>query len=143
MSINSKQIMEFINNSALGILILRLFIGVRLVYGVMDNVISWGKMLEFSKFLETNQFSLPIISAIVSVYVQLVFGLCVLFGFKTRLAALILILNFLIALFVHLKLGDSVERMTPALAMLFGCLTLLFTDAEKLSIDHYLSSFKK
>jgi len=45
-------------------------------------------------------------------------------------------INFLIALiFVHFRIPDSVEEMTPALAMFFGCLTLFFTGAGRWSID--------
>ena len=57
-------------------------------------------------------------------------------GYKTRLAAMVLAVNFIIAIvFVHLKSGDSVEGMTPALAMLFGNLTFIFTGAGQISID--------
>ena len=125
----------FSKQEHIGLFLLRLFIGTRIIYGVIDNVIIWDKMLEFSKFLEANHFALPVFFAIVSVYVQLLFGLCLLTGYKIRLASFILILNFLVAIAVHLKMGDSIEGMTPALAMLFGCITLLFTGAGKLSFE--------
>lgn len=127
-------------NPAIGILILRLFIGFRLLYGVLDNVISWEKMLEFSHFLENNGFIMPTISAVLSVYVQLLGGIMLIIGFKTRIAAFFLVLNFVVALvFFHLKISDSIEGMTPAMAMLFGSLTLLFTGADKFSLDERLS----
>jgi len=126
------------SNKQIGILILRLFVGLRLLYGVVDNIFSWEKMVEFSKFLEANDFPFPITSSLFSVYVQFLGGILILIGYKIRLASFVLIINFLIALlFVHLKASDSVEGMTPALAMLFGCLTFLFTGADKLSIDNY------
>lgn len=128
-----------VSNRHLGILLLRLFVSIRLLYGVVDNVISWERMIEFSDFLQSNGFPFPIVNAIISVYAQLLCAILILLGYKIRLASFILIINFLVALiFVHLKLGDSVEGMTGALAMLFGCLTFLFTGADKMSLDSYL-----
>ena len=126
-------------NQHIGILLLRIFVGLRLFYGVIDNVLSWEKMMEFADFLAANNFPFPIMSAIASVYIQLIGSLFLLIGFKIRLAAFLLVINFIIALlFVHFRINDSVEGMTPALAMLFGCLTLLFTGAQKISLDSYL-----
>ena len=123
-------------NPALGLLLLRSFIGTRLLYGVVDNIFSWEQMLEFSEFLSAHGFPFPLISAVVSVYIQFFGGLFILLGFKTRLAAVILVINFMVALLaVHIPINDTVEGMTPAIAMLFGCLTLFFTTAGKISID--------
>ncbi len=127
-------------NPALGIFLLRLFIGGRLFYGVIDNVVSWERMIEFSKFLEANHFPWPTLSAVGSVYVQLIGSILIIIGFKIRIASLVLVINFLIALIaVHIRSNDSIEGMTPALAMLFGCLTLLFTGPEKISLAHLLN----
>lgn len=131
-------------NKYVGIFLLRIFIGCRLIYGVIDNIFSWKRMIEFSKFLEANNFPFPIISAVTSVYVQFFGALFILLGFKTRFASFILTINFIIALFfVHVRANDTVEGMTPALAMLFGSLTLLFTGADKISFDNYLKSTKQ
>jgi putative oxidoreductase len=123
-------------NTSLGILLLRIFIGGRLLYGVVDNVFSWDRMNEFAGFLQSNDFPLPLASAIASVYLQFIGGIVILIGFKIRSASFLMIINFLVALiFVHLRINDTIEGMTPALAMLFGCLTFLFTGAGKISID--------
>lgn len=142
--LNQRHTSNFLEtNSGVGILLLRIFIGGRLLYGVIDNVISWERMLEFAAFLQANDFLVPVFSAVVSVYVQFLGALFILAGFRIRWASFILAVNFLIALIaVHLRAGDTVEGMTPALAMLFGCLTLLFTGAEQISLDHYLRSEK-
>ncbi|MEX0287995.1 MAG: DoxX family protein [Flavobacteriaceae bacterium] len=122
-----------------GIFLLRLFIGGRLLYGVIDNVLSWDRMIEFADFLGSNAFPYPLISAITSVYVQFLGAILILIGFKLRIAAMLLIINFIVALTAfHLRVNDSIEAMTPALAMLFGCLTLLFIGAGKISIENYL-----
>ncbi|MEP2772498.1 MAG: DoxX family protein [Fulvivirga sp.] len=123
-------------NPDIGIFLLRLFIGLRLIYGVIDNIISWNHMVEFSKFLATHGFPMPLASAVVSVYVQFIGALLVLVGYKTRVAALVLVINFIVALFaVHIPINDTIEGMTPAMAMLFGCLTLFFTGPGKTSLD--------
>lgn len=142
--INTPKIEHWLaSNKHIGILILRIFIGGRLFYGTIDNVVSWERMLEFSDFLEANSFPLPLVSAVVSVYVQFLGSLLILFGFRLRIAALLLSINFMIALiFVHLPAHDSIEAMTPALAMFFGCLTLLFTGADKISLKNYFKQNK-
>lgn len=125
-------------NSAIGILLLRIFIGARLFYGVIDNVISWEHMKAFAQFLELNHFPFPTVNAIISVYVQFIGSILILVGIKTRIAAAILVINFIVALLgFHIPANDSIELMTPALAMLFGCLTLFFTGAKRYSLDNY------
>lgn len=120
-------------NEHIGLLLLRIFIGLRLMYGVIDNVISWDKMLEFSVFLNANGFPVPTISAVISVYAQLICGLFILIGFKIRPASLIMVVNFLIALLM-IHANDTVEGMTPALAMLFGSACLFFTGAGRIAV---------
>ncbi len=96
-------------------------------------------MTEFATFLNANQFPFPLLSAITSVYAQFLGAILILVGFKIRIASFFMAINFMVALvFVHIKAGDSIEGMTPALAMLFGCLTFLFTGADKVSVDRYL-----
>ena len=123
-------------NTSIGLLLLRIFIGSRLMYGVLDNLISWDHMQEFAGFLGKYKFPFPMVSAIVSVAVQMIAGFLILIGWQTKLSAAIIFINFLIAIFmVHLPNGDSVELMTPALALLFVSASLFFTGAGKYSID--------
>lgn len=97
-------------------------------------------MLEFSAFLGQHHFPWPTFSAVLSVYIQAICAILVLIGYQTRIAALLLGINFLVALFmVHIPAGDTVEGMTPALAMLFASLTLLFTGAKDISLDRRYS----
>ncbi|GJM31226.1 MAG: hypothetical protein DHS20C18_02270 [Saprospiraceae bacterium] len=117
-----------------GAIFIRLLIGFHLIYGVQDNVLSWERMIEFKDFLVSHQFPFPFVCAVVSVYMQLICGLLYIFGAFIRMAALVMITNFLIAiLMVHL--GDNYPNAFPALAMLFGSLFLLFNGAGKFSID--------
>jgi putative oxidoreductase len=122
------------SNKDVGILLLRLFVGLRLFYGVIDNVLGWDRMIEFSEFLQAQGFPFPVISAIVSVYAQLVCSILILAGYKIRLASLVMIINFVVAL-IMVHRNDTIEGMTPALAMLFGCMTFLFTGSGRFSFD--------
>lgn len=143
--VNAQIIEKFLeSNKYMGIFLLRIFIGSRLFYGVIDNILSWDKMIEFSDFLNANSFPIPILSAVISVYVQFIGSILILVGFKIRIASFILVINFLVAIiFFHFKINDTIEGMTPALAMLFGCLTFIFMGSEKISLDNYFASNRK
>lgn len=75
-------------------LLARLFVGIRLAYGVIDNVLSWEHMLAFREFLASFHFPMPLVCAVVSVYAQLIASLMILVGWKIRYAALLMIVNF-------------------------------------------------
>ena len=117
-----------------GLFLLRLFIGSRLIYGVIDNVVNWEDMLRFSIFLREYRFPLPLASAIVSVYAQLIAGILIILGWKIRYAAALMIINFLIALIVVHR-NDSVEAMTAAAAILFCNFLFLFQGPGRISLD--------
>ena len=124
----------FWKNKDVGILLLRLFIGIRLIYGVIDNVLHWERMIEFADFLQQFKFPFPLVSAIVSVYAQLIAGILILIGWKIRWAALVMVINFLVAIImVHRE--QTLEQMTPPLAILFSNLLFFFTGAGQYSLD--------
>ena len=124
----------FHRNQDWGILLLRVFVGLRLIYGVIDNVVSWEHMMKFSSFLHSFNFPVPLASAITSVYLQLLAGFMIVLGLYFRYAALAIIINFSVALLtVHWH--DSPEGMTPALAILFCCILFLFQGPGRISID--------
>ncbi len=117
----------------LSILLLRLFIGLRLIYGVIDNIFSWNHMVAFEDFLRANHFPFPIVSAVVSVYTQFICGVYIVLGYHIRIASLIMILNFLVAI-IMVHRNDTIEGMTPALAILFCCVTFLCYGPGKISL---------
>jgi len=115
-----------------GVLLLRLFVGVRLIYGVTDNIFSWQHMLQFRDFLQAFHFPFPLVCAVISVYAQLLAGIMIILGWKIRLAAFLMIINFSIAVLVHRN--DTFEQMTPALALLFCCVLFLFQGGGRYSL---------
>lgn len=119
-----------------GAIFIRLLVGLHLIYGVQDNVLSWDRMLEFRNFLEAHHFALPLFCAILSVYAQLICGVLFIIGAFARIAAGVMIINFLLAL-LSIHLGDSYPQAFPALAMLAGSLLLLFNGAGSWSADSY------
>ena len=107
-------------NKGFGIFLLRLFIGLRLIYGTIDNVFDWDRMLEFKSFLASQNLPLPLASAVISVYAQLVCGILFIIGWKIRWAGVIMMFNFMVASVIEMPNG--IEAMTPALAIFFSSL---------------------
>lgn len=92
-------------------------------------------MIEFRNFLGQHGFPLPLASAVISVYAQFFSGLMYVSGFQIRLAAALMIVNFLVAL-VMVHLHGSFEGMTPPLAMLLSSILLLFYGVGKFALQH-------
>ena len=123
-------------NKDAGVLLLRLFVGFRLIYGVQAAVFSWDTMLKVGNFFERFHFPFPVVCAAVSVYAQFASGILLLWGWNTRLAALLMVINFTVAWIMVDRFG-SVEDMTPALAILFCSIVFLFQGAGKISLDNF------
>lgn len=121
-------------NKDIGILLFRFFIGLRLLYGVLDNIFSQARMQEFATFLKIHHFPYPAIAAQVSVYAQALAGVLIIVGLKIRWAAVLMVINFTLAI-VMVHWGQTVEEMTPALAMLFAAVLFLFIGAGRYSAD--------
>ena len=121
-----------------GPLALRLFAGVFLVFMSQDNVFSLERMREFERFLGQFGFPLPYVAARVSVYAQFTAGALFLAGFLVRPAALLMAVNFVVALaMVHTR-APFREALDPS-AMLACALSLLCTGAGALSLDAWLA----
>lgn len=122
-----------------GVLLLRLFLGFVLIYGTQDNVLHQERMLEFRDFLAANGFPWPLLSAYVSAYAQFVCGILILLGAATGVAALVMVVNFVVALaMVHVGLPFNVN-IAP-LAMLAGSLYLLLSGPGRYSVDAALAA---
>lgn len=121
---------------------IRLSIGFHLIYGTQDNVFSWDRMLEFSEFLHAFGFPFPLVSAIVSVYAQFLCGLLFIIGWKIRWAGIVMVINFVIAIFaVHLE--DAYPSIFPAISMLAGSLFLILYGQGWFTLDAYLAQKKE
>jgi putative oxidoreductase len=118
----------------LGALFIRLFMGTFLIYMSQDNVFDRSRMVEFERFLRQFGFPMPLLSAHVSVYAQFACAILILLGAFTRVAAAVMVVNFIVALaMVHTRLPFR-EALDPS-AMLAGSLFLVFHGAGVPSID--------
>jgi putative oxidoreductase len=80
------------------LLLMRLFVGLFLVWSVWDNITSSEKMAQFADFLRTHGFPSPAVLAPVSVYAQLGVGVAFVLGACTRWAGIICAVHFAIAI---------------------------------------------
>jgi putative oxidoreductase len=117
-----------------GLLLLRLAFGGRLIYGTLDNVFSWDRMLEFAKFLENHGFPFPVLSAVLSVLVQFLAGISWIIGFKVRIFSLLMILNFAIALLMVHR-NDTYLGSVSAIHLFVISIFLLFAGSGKYGFD--------
>ncbi|MFN0248407.1 MAG: DoxX family protein [Kofleriaceae bacterium] len=114
----------------------RVFLAVFLVYMTQDNVRSSARMDEFAAFLDANNFPLPDVSARVSVWAQFAGGILIGLGAFTRYAALVVAVNFVVAIVgVHLSL--PLRTWLEPCAMLACAVALVIGGAGRLSIDRY------
>jgi putative oxidoreductase len=128
--------MTKINKSDFALLLIRLAFGFRLIYGTADNVFSWERMLEFREFLAANGFPLPLMCAVVSVYLQFLAGLSWMLGYQVRISSLLMIVNFAVAIIgVHLLNGDSYLGMAPAVHLLVVAVVLYLLGAGKYGLS--------
>lgn len=121
----------------LGALFVRLAVGFHLVHGTQDNVFSWHRMLEFRDFLAANGFPWPLPGAVVSAWAQLLCGVLYFVGLFVRPAALVMIVNFVLALLIAHRNGGY-PSAAPAVMMLAASLFLLFHGAGAASLDRRL-----
>lgn len=126
---------------SLSLLLIRIAFGSRLIYGVIDNVLSWERMLEFEAFLSASGFPIPIVCAVVSVYLQLLAGISWLIGYQVKYSAMLMIGNFLVAVFgYHLVQGDTYLNTAPAIHLLCIAVLLLAMGPGKYALDNRQSS---
>jgi putative oxidoreductase len=78
-------------------LLLRLYLGGFLIWGVWDNITSAARMAEFEVFLTALNAPMPALAAPVSVWAQMLIGVLLIPGLLTRWAGLLLSVNFLVA----------------------------------------------
>jgi len=121
----------------LGLLLLRLLVGSFLMWGTLDNITSPEHMAEFVGFLSQFGFVWPEWMAPLSVYAQFVCGALILVGAFVRLASLVMVFNFIVAIaMVHW--GEDFRGWWPALVLTFIPLHFVLAGAGRWSADHWL-----
>lgn len=125
--------------SDMGLLALRAFVGVFLIWGVQDNVLSEARMEEFVRFVRANGFPWPAVMARVSVYAQLVTGVLLVVGLLTRLAGIILAGHFMIAVAV-VHWGQDFRAQWPALILVFLSVFFALHGGGRWAADRFLET---
>ena len=118
----------------LALLLLRLFVGFFLIWGVMDSVGSSERMTEFVNFLKDHGFPSPRVLATLSVYIQLAIGVGFVLGLFTRWAGLLCVVHFLVAIIMVDRHG-GMRGIFPSGCLVFIGLYLATHGAGRLSID--------
>lgn len=84
--------------SDFALLLMRVFVGLYLVWGVWDSVTSHEQLEKFVSFLAEHGFPSPRLLAPVSVYLQLAIGVAFVLGLFTRWAGILCVVHFGIAI---------------------------------------------
>ena len=122
----------------LGLAALRAFVGVFLVWGVLDNVTSAERMDEFVKFVGANGFAWPGFMARLSVWTQLVCGGLLVVGLLTRIAGIVICGHFIVAVaMVHW--GQDFRAQWPALILVFLGACFALTGGGRWALDRWLA----
>lgn len=123
-----------LHNRLCALVPLRLIAGWRLLAGSWDY--AWGikPISEVAAYFGSMHLPMPFVSASVSVYAQALCGLLFIAGFRVRLAAFLMLVNFTVAILAaHLK--DGIEQSFAAWMLWSVSILFLFFGAGALSVD--------
>jgi len=133
----------------LGLCFLRVCFGLGLVSGYgwsrlihAGNYLFQGQEWPFLRIVKSLGFPLPVAFATASALAESVCAVLLAAGLLTRVNASLIAFNMLVAVSLHLRLGQPLE---PALLYLFSALTLVLSGGGTYSIDALLtrrSSFR-
>ena len=116
------------------LLLLRVFVGIFLIWNVWDNVTSAARMHEFVEFLRKHRFPSPEILGPLSAYLQLAIGAGFIVGFFTRWAGIFCAINFAIAI-AMVDRFEGMRGVFPSGCLVFIGLFLATRGAGSLSVD--------
>jgi putative oxidoreductase len=116
------------------LLLLRVFVGLFLVWAVWDNVTSAAHMQEFQEFLAKHGFAAPGLMAPLSVYTQLLVGIGFVLGLFTRWSGILCAINFLVAI-VMVEHHGGMRGVFPSACLVAIGLYLATHGAGRFSVD--------
>ena len=121
------------------LLLMRIFVGLFLIWGVWDNISDAARMHEFVEFLRKHHFPSPEILARVSVYTQLLIGVGFVLGLFTRWAGILCIINFAVAIAMVDRFG-GMRGIFPSGCLIVIGLYLATHGAGRFSLDASLKA---
>ena len=116
------------------LLLLRIFVGLFLIWGVWDNVTSPERMHEYQGFLAGHGFTAPGLMAPLSVYLQLLVGIAFVLGLFTRWAGILCAVHFIVAI-VMVDHHGGMRGIFPAGVLVAIGLYLATHGAGRFSVD--------
>jgi putative oxidoreductase len=116
------------------LLLLRVFVGLFLIWGVWDNITSGERMREFELFLGKHGFPSPAILAPLAAWSQLAIGLGFLLGFFTRWAGILCVIVFVVAIVMVDRYGGF-RGVFPSGCLVAIGLYLATHGAGRFSVD--------
>ncbi|MBS1758569.1 MAG: DoxX family protein [Bacteroidetes bacterium] len=127
----------------LGLFILRVAVAIALLYGHgfgKLSVIFGGKEIQFMDPIGIGAN----LSFYLAAFAEGICAILLVLGLFTRLAALVLTINFLVILYFHgVKVGDGFSDLEHIFLYFFAFLTILFAGAGKISLDYFLNKGKR
>jgi putative oxidoreductase len=121
------------------LLLLRVFVGLFLIWGVWDNISEPAQMAKFAAFLGEHGFKQPKLLAPLSAYTQLAIGVAFVLGLFTRWAGILCVVNFLVAI-VMIDHHGGMRGIFPSGCLVAIGLYLATHGAGRLSVDSALKA---
>ena len=119
----------------IGTFIIRFIFGFLLIYGHgwdKLNVILSGQEIQFLDPIGIGMH----LSFFLAMFAETICALLIIFGLCTRMAAIILSINFIVIFIFHaFTVGDSFAVLEPRYFYLFAFVALIFTGGGKFSLD--------
>ena len=125
--------------SDFALLLLRIFVGLFLIWNVWDKVSSPERMQDFIAFLGKHEFPSPGILAPLCVYLQLAIGVAFVLGLVTRWAGIFCAIIFVIAI-VKVDSSGGMRGIFPSGCLVVIGLYLATHGAGQYSIDAALGA---
>jgi putative oxidoreductase len=127
------QLLE--ENKDVGLLMLRLYLGLRLASGALRRFIEDERLDEFGSLVQEAGIPSPRLVASVAFLIQLVAGLLLIIGWKTKWAALLLAPVLLFSVFL-LRYYPVLHPGMPPLAALIICMVFIFVSPGRFSLEY-------
>jgi putative oxidoreductase len=119
------------------LLLLRVFVGLFLIWSVLGKVLHSDQMVAFADFLAKHHFPSPELLARVSVYSQLLAGGALVLGLFTRWAGILCAINFAVAI-AMVDRFEGMRGVFPSGFLVGIGLYLATYGAGRISIDSAL-----
>lgn len=121
----------------IGVLLIRLAFGFQLVKVSYLNALYPGDYLpQFIAYQHALGFPFPTVGAYLAAYTEFLGGILLILGLWTRWAALLLTINFSVAVtMAHLAINDDYHNTFPAVNLLAVSIFLLLNGPGKYAVD--------